>query len=98
MREDSQSCADKIELGDELVKILVDSFVEMCQEVPHAKTAREEFLPPVAHKQKKSKNTLIQLTTLPRSPWRRTTLCHHPLEDAREAHGRPRITPPRHSH
>ena len=39
---------DKIELGDELIKILVNSFVEMCQEVPRAKTAREQFLPPVA--------------------------------------------------
>ena len=47
MREESRSRADKIELGDELVKILVDSFVEMCQEVPRAKTAREQFLPPV---------------------------------------------------
>ena len=32
---------------DELVKILLDSFVEICQEVPRAKTAREQFLPPV---------------------------------------------------
>ncbi len=48
MREESRSCVDKIELGDELVSILVDSFVEMCQEVPRAKTAREQFLPPVA--------------------------------------------------
>ena len=40
--------ADKIELGDELVKILLNSFVEMCQEVPRAKTAREQFLRPVA--------------------------------------------------
>ena len=39
--------ADKIELGDELVKILLNSFVEMCQEVPRAKTAREQFLRPV---------------------------------------------------
>ena len=51
MREESRSRADKIELGDELVKILVDSFVEMCQEVPRAKTAREQFLPPVARPQ-----------------------------------------------
>ena len=35
---------DKIELGDELIKILLNSFVEMCQEVPRAKTAREQFL------------------------------------------------------
>ena len=32
MREESRSRADKIELGDELVKILPDSFVEMSQE------------------------------------------------------------------
>ena len=38
---------DKIELGDELVKILINSFVEMCQEVPREKTARKQFLPPV---------------------------------------------------
>ena len=43
--------ADKIELGDELVKILLNSFVEMCQEVPRAKTAREQFLRPVARPQ-----------------------------------------------
>jgi len=48
MREESRSRTNKIELGDELVKILVDSFVEMCQEVPHARVAREQFLPPVA--------------------------------------------------
>jgi hypothetical protein len=29
MREESQSRDDKIELGDELVKILIDSFVEI---------------------------------------------------------------------
>jgi len=32
MREESRSRTDKIELGDELVKILPDSFVEMSQE------------------------------------------------------------------
>jgi hypothetical protein len=34
--EESRSRADKIELGDKLVKILLDSFVEMSQEVPRA--------------------------------------------------------------
>ena len=45
--EESRSRTDKIELGDKLVKILLDSFVEMCQEVPLAKTAHAQFLPPV---------------------------------------------------
>jgi hypothetical protein len=45
---------DKIELGDELIKILVNSFVEMCQEVPRAKTAREQFLRPVARTRQQS--------------------------------------------
>ena len=64
---------------------------------PHKNTVRELASEPQHTSKKNSKNTHIRLTTLPRSPWRRTTLCHHPLEDAREAHRRPRITPPRHS-
>ena len=65
---------------------------------PHKNTVRELASEPQHTSKKNSKNTHIRLTTLPRSPWRRTTLCHHPLEDAREAHRRPRINPPRHSH
>jgi len=48
MREESRSRADKIELGDELVKIIPDSFIEMSQEGSTCKTAREQFLRPVA--------------------------------------------------
>jgi len=50
--EESRSRADKIELGDKLVKILLDSFVELCQEVPLAKTAHQQFLPPVVSSKK----------------------------------------------
>ena len=39
----NRSRADKIDLGDKLVKIFFDSFVEMFQEVPLAKTAHEQF-------------------------------------------------------
>ena len=64
---------------------------------PRKNTVRELASEPQHTSKKNSKNTHIRLTTLTRSPWRRTILCHHPLEDARKAHGRPHITPPRHS-
>jgi len=44
MREESRSWADKIELGDELVKILPDSFVEMSQGGTTCKFAPKQFL------------------------------------------------------
>ncbi len=46
---------------------------------------------------KKLPKTRVRLTLLPPILWRRATLCHHPLEDARKTHGRPHITPPQHS-
>ncbi len=40
--------ADKIELGDELVKILQDSFIEMCQEGSMCKNCSQQLKATVA--------------------------------------------------
>jgi hypothetical protein len=49
--------------------------------------------------QAKNLQTQALSPTMPsRSLWRRTTLCHHSLEDAHKTHGQPCNTPPQQSH
>jgi hypothetical protein len=67
--------------------------------LPVAKTApRQKLLAELTRDHNTQVKKLQKLTRPahrpPRSPWRRSTLCHHPLEDARETRGRPRVIPP----